>query len=100
MYDNIKEGTGWITYPLRASSLSATKTRTLTVSFQQWPMQNLKNSKIYVDLFPCNECAKAIIQSGIKKVIYKKRKHTQIEEASIKMFEAAGVEYISYDELT
>ena len=31
----------------------------------------LKNSKIYVALFPCNECAKAIIQSGIKEIIYK-----------------------------
>ena len=32
--------------------------------------KDLENAKIYVDLFPCNECAKLIIQSGIKKVIY------------------------------
>ena len=30
----------------------------------------LEKSKIYVDLFPCNECAKLIIQSGIKEIIY------------------------------
>ena len=32
--------------------------------------RDFENSKIYVALFPCNECAKAIIQSGIKEVIY------------------------------
>ena len=32
--------------------------------------KDLENAKIYVDLFPCNECAKIIIQSGIKEVIY------------------------------
>ena len=31
---------------------------------------NVKNASIYVTLFPCNECAKLIIQSGIKEVIY------------------------------
>ena len=34
----------------------------------------LENARIYVDLFPCNECAKAIIQSGIKEIIYKSEK--------------------------
>lgn len=33
---------------------------------------NLEGAKIYVSLFPCNECAKAIIQSGIKEIIYVK----------------------------
>ena len=32
--------------------------------------KDLESAKIYVDLFPCNECAKIIIQSGIKEVIY------------------------------
>ncbi len=36
---------------------------------------NLEGARIYVDLFPCNECAKAIIQSGIKKIIYKSDKY-------------------------
>jgi dCMP deaminase len=50
-------------------------------------------AKIYVALFPCNECAKAIIQSGIKEVIYLSDKYseTDIVKASKKMFESAGV---------
>lgn len=33
-------------------------------------IQNLKGCTIYVALFPCNECAKAIIQSGISEIVY------------------------------
>ena len=60
--------------------------------------KNLKGSKIYVDLFPCNECAKAIIQSGIKTVIYDDDKYanTPGNICSRKMFDAAGVEYRKY----
>lgn len=56
---------------------------------------SLKGCSIYVALFPCNECAKAIIQSGIKKVLYlsDKYKNTDGVRASKKMFDAAGVEY-------
>lgn len=55
----------------------------------------LQGCSIYVALFPCNECAKAIIQSGIKKVLYisDKYKDTDGVKASKKMFDAAGVEY-------
>ena len=54
--------------------------------------KSLMGTKIYVALFPCNECAKAIIQSGIKEVIYLSDKYseTDIVKAS-KMFESAGV---------
>ncbi|MGL5381117.1 deoxycytidylate deaminase [Clostridium sp.] len=54
---------------------------------------NLTNSKIYVALFPCNECAKAIIQSGIKEVIYLSDKYsnTDIVKASKRMFKASNV---------
>jgi len=57
--------------------------------------RELENSKIYVDLFPCNECAKAIIQSGIKEVIYlcDKYKDTDSVIASKKMFDTCGVKY-------
>ncbi len=50
---------------------------------------------LYVSLFPCNECAKAIIQSGIKKIVYEcdKYKDTEIVKASKKMLESAGVTY-------
>ena len=49
---------------------------------------------IYVSLFPCNECAKAIIQSGIKKIVYECDKYADTEngQASKKMLKAAGVE--------
>lgn len=59
---------------------------------------SLKNSKIYVSLFPCNECAKAIIQSGIKEVIYWEDKYADTDgvKASKKMFEMAGVKMTQY----
>ena len=54
---------------------------------------NLSGSRIYVALFPCNECAKAIIQCGIKEVIYISDKYadTPMVKASKRMFNAAGV---------
>ncbi|MBR3039505.1 MAG: dCMP deaminase family protein [Lachnospiraceae bacterium] len=59
---------------------------------------SLEESKLYVSLFPCNECAKAIIQAGIKTVIYDSDKYegTPMNIASKRMFDAAGVEYKQY----
>ena len=59
----------------------------------------LKNSRIYVALFPCNECAKAIIQSGIKEVIYKEDKYADTDSVKIskKMLEMGGVKYRKYE---
>lgn len=59
---------------------------------------SLEGTKLYVSLFPCNECAKAIIQAGIKTVVYDSDKYagTPMNIASKKMFDAAGVEYIQY----
>ena len=59
---------------------------------------SLKGAKLYVSLFPCNECAKAIIQSGIKTVIYADDKYadTPSNICSRRMFDAAGVEYRKY----
>ena len=59
---------------------------------------SLEGAKIYVTLFPCNECAKAIIQSGIKEVIYNSNKYedTPSVQASMRMFDAAGVRYHQY----
>ena len=55
--------------------------------------RDLKGATIYVALFPCNECAKAIIQSGIKEVVYlsDKYKDSDAVKASKIMFEQAGV---------
>ena len=57
--------------------------------------RDLEDAKIYVDLFPCNECAKEIIQSGIKEVVYLSDKYASSEEtiASKRLFDACGVEY-------
>lgn len=54
---------------------------------------SLEGSKIYVALFPCNECAKAIIQSGIKEVVYLSDKYakTDMVKASKSMLQKAGV---------
>lgn len=59
---------------------------------------SLQGAKIYVTLFPCNECAKAIIQSGIKEVIYREDKYADTDgvKASKKMFQMAGVKTTQY----
>ena len=58
--------------------------------------KDLENAKIYVDLFPCNECAKIIIQSGIKEVIYLSDKYAESDNniASRKLFDECGVKYV------
>ena len=57
--------------------------------------RDLRGSRIYVALFPCNECAKAIIQSGIKEVCYLSDKYadTMMNLVSKRMLDAAGVRY-------
>ena len=59
---------------------------------------SLEGAKIYVSLFPCNECAKAIIQAGIKTIIYDSDKYADTEAviASKRMLSAAGVNFIQY----
>lgn len=59
---------------------------------------SLQGTKIYVTLFPCNECAKAIIQAGIKTVIYDSDKYdgTPMNQVSKKLLETAGVQMIKY----
>ncbi len=59
---------------------------------------SLEGSKLYVTLFPCNECAKAIIQAGIKTIVYGSDKYdgTPAVNASKRMLNAAGVRYYQY----
>lgn len=61
--------------------------------------KELENAKIYVDLFPCNECAKIIIQSGIKEVIYLSNKYAEKEDwiASRRLFDECGITYKKID---
>ena len=60
---------------------------------------NLKGAKVYVTLFPCNECAKAIIQSGIAEIIYLSDKYADTEStiASKQMFDMVGIKYRKYE---
>lgn len=57
--------------------------------------KSLAGSTLYVGLFPCNECAKAIIQSGIKEIIFLSDKYhdTASMIASRKMLDSAGIAY-------
>ena len=57
--------------------------------------RDLRGSRIYVALFPCNECAKAIIQSRVSEVLYlsDKYKDTMMNLVSKRMLDAAGVKY-------
>ena len=58
--------------------------------------RSVRGCTIYVSLFPCNECAKAIIQSGIKKIVYESDKYNGVDTniASKRMLRAAGVELV------
>lgn len=59
----------------------------------------IKNCRLYVSLFPCNECSKAIIQSGIKEIIYESDKYKDLDQfkASKKMLESAGIKLRQLD---
>ena len=61
--------------------------------------RSLAGCTLYVSLFPCNECAKAIIQSGIRKIVYECDKYAKEDNviASKKMLKAAGVEMVQLD---
>ena len=60
--------------------------------------RNVRDCTVYVTLFPCNECAKAIVQSGIKEIVYMEDKYADSDsvKASKRMFDTAGVKYRQY----
>jgi len=60
---------------------------------------NLRGSRIYTTLFPCNECTKAIIQSGINKIIYLSDKYADTSStiAAKNMLRATGIEFVQYE---
>ncbi len=62
---------------------------------------DLKGARIYVDLFPCNECAKAIIQSGISEVVYLSDKYKDSDNnfVSRKILTECGVKIRKLDNL-
>ncbi|MFW5646346.1 MAG: deoxycytidylate deaminase [Acetivibrio ethanolgignens] len=59
----------------------------------------LQGAKVYVTLFPCNECTKALIQSGIKEVIYGSDKYADSDSvrASKRMMDTVGIKYRQYE---
>lgn len=63
---------------------------------------SVRGCTIYVALFPCEECAKAIIQSGISNIVYASDKYADTDgvKASKLMLDAAGVEYVGYSGFT
>ncbi len=63
--------------------------------------KDLNGAIMYVTLFPCNECAKSIIQSGIKKLFYisDKYKHSEATIASKKMLDSANISYKKLDNI-
>jgi len=64
-------------------------------------MADLSGGRLYVSLFPCNECAKLIIQVGLRKVIYLSDKYADQDlfVAARRMFEMAGVETMQLEKL-
>ncbi len=60
---------------------------------------HMKGAKLYTTLFPCNECTKAIIQKGIKEVIYMCDKYAQTDAviAAKRMMTSAGVTFRPYE---
>ncbi|MBQ4361320.1 MAG: dCMP deaminase family protein [Lachnospiraceae bacterium] len=64
-----------------------------------YPGASLKDARMYVTLFPCNECAKAIIQCGIRELVYECDKYSDTTSvmASKKMFTSAGVSFRKYE---
>lgn len=60
---------------------------------------DIKGSKVYTTLFPCNECTKALIQSGVSEVIYLSDKYASTDStiAAKRMFASAGVRCRSYE---
>ena len=61
--------------------------------------KDLKGAIIYTTLFPCNECAKAIIQSGISEIVYLSDKYsgTDSNTAAKNMFDMVGITYRKYE---
>ncbi len=59
--------------------------------------KELENSTLYVTWFPCNECAKRIVQNGIKKVVYARMySDSKLVEATKRMFSYANIEVVEY----
>ena len=63
--------------------------------------EDLENATIYVTLFPCNQCSKQIIQSGIKKIIYKEDKYKDTKDNMLSklLLTKCGIEFIQMEDV-
>ena len=104
-YNGMPQGCSDDIYPWDSDSSDPLQTKYLYVCHAElnallnYTGTNLKGAKIYTTLFPCNECAKAIIQSGIRRIVYDSDKYetTPAVVASKKMLNAAGVVLQRYE---
>ncbi len=103
-YNGFPKGCSDDEYPWSREEEDPLKTKYLYVTHSElnailnYRGGSLEGSKLYVSMFPCNECAKAIIQAGIKTLIYEVNKYPDSAAvlASMRMLKSAGVEVIKY----
>lgn len=103
-YNGLPRGCSDDVFPWERSGSDALKTKYPFVTHSElnailnYRGGSLEGATLYVSLFPCNECAKAIIQAGIAKVVYASDKYADSEatKASKEMMDAAGVKYEQY----
>lgn len=105
-YNGFPHGCNDEEYPWTKDSEDVTKNKYFYVTHAELnailnARQSIEGATLYVTLFPCNECAKAIIQSGIKHIYYMRAKNdtedkAKILKATCKMFTDAGVIYERY----
>ena len=98
-YNGFPKGCDDDTYPLTSEGSTLESKYAYVVHAELNAILNsprsVKGCTIYVSLFPCHECVKAIIQSGIKEIIYEDEKYkgTDSDRAAKRMLDAAGVKY-------
>lgn len=105
-YNGMPHGCSDDEYPWARENDNALETKYLYVCHAElnallnYTGTNLQNSRIYTTLFPCNECTKALIQSGIKEVIYMEDKYSDTPSviAAKRMMKSAGICHRKYVE--
>lgn len=59
----------------------------------------LNDTVMYVTLFPCSNCAKLIVKSGISMVIYKEYRENEDTKAAKRLLTECGVIVMDYNDL-
>ncbi len=106
-YNGMPQGCSDDEYPWERENSDPLETKYLYVCHAElnallnYTGTNLDGAKVYTTLFPCNECTKALIQSGIREVIYGEDKYANTASviAAKKMMASSGVTYRQYENL-